>query len=101
MIPLIYLLCFIVMLLHFRLTGGVNGPFWSRESFVAAVLLYVAGAMVLSGLKESIAKICAATMMVLFRPHLLIGYVLGRAWLGTLHAFLFLLKVIVPDKKSN
>lgn len=91
MVPAVCFFGFVCMILHIfpaeNATGAVS-PFGGPGT---AILLYAGGAMVLSGVKKSLAKIAAVTMLIVFRLPLLISYAVGMAWLYVLYGVMLVL----------
>ncbi len=85
---------FVSALFHFYRTVNAGSAVLPFGGFGTALLLYVGGAIVLSGIKESLAKIAAAAMLVIFRLPLLISLGLALAAYGILRGFLMLLEKI-------
>jgi|GEM_PF-5812341 len=94
MIPTTCFFGFDCMVLRFFLAMGAENAVLPFGGFGTALLLYAGGAIVLSGIKESLAKIAAAAMLVIFRLPLLISFGLALAAYGILRGFLMLLEKI-------
>ena len=83
---------FVCMILHFCLSVGTRGAVPPFNGLGTALLLYGGGAIVLSGLKESIAKIAAAAVLVIFRLPLLICFAFQVVILCVLYGMKWLLE---------
>jgi len=94
MAPMICFLGFTGMLLYFFLMASAGSAALPFNGLGTALLLYAGGAIVLSGIKESLAKIAAAAMLVIFRLPQLISLGLALAAYGILRGFLMLLEKI-------
>ena len=85
---------FVSALFHFYRAADAGNAVLPFGGFGTALLLYGGGAIVLSGIKESLAKIAAAAMLVIFRLPQLISLGLALAAYGILRGFLMLLEKI-------
>ena len=94
MISAVCFIGFVCTLLHFVLASGTRSAVLPFNGLGTALLLYAGGAIVLSGIKESLAKIAAAVMLVIFRLPQLISLGLALAAYGILRGFLMLLEKI-------
>lgn len=91
---------FVSALFHFYRTVDAGSAVLPFGGFGTALLLYGGGAIVLSGIKESLAKIAAVTMLIVFRLPLLIGYALGVTWLCVLYGVRFLLEKVGKNEEK-
>ena len=94
MVPGICFFGFVCMVLYFCLSVSAGGAALPFGGFGTALLLYGGGAIVLSGIKESLAKIAAAAMLIVFRLPLLISFGAALAAYWILRGFLTLLEKI-------
>ena len=85
---------FVSALFHFYRAVDAGNAVLPFGGFGTALMLYGGGAIVLSGITESLAKIAAAAMLVIFRLPLLISFGLALAAYGILRGFLMLLEKI-------
>ena len=85
---------FVSALFHFYRTVDAGSAVLPFGGFGTALLLYGGGAIVLSGIKESLAKIAAAAMLIVFRLPLLISFGAALAAYWILRGFLTLLEKI-------
>lgn len=94
MVSAVCFIGFVCAILHFALAVSTRSAVLPFNGLGTALLLYAGGAIVLSGIKVSIAKIAAAAMLVIFRLPLLISFGLALAAYGILRGFLMLLEKI-------
>ena len=100
MIPTTCFFGFDCMVLRFFLAMGAESAVLPCGGFGTALLLYAGGAIVLSGIKESLAKIAAVTLLIVFRLPLLIGYALEVTWLCVLYGIKFLLVKVTGNEEK-
>ena len=91
---------FACTIFRFLPAAGAECAVPSFGGFGTAFLLYAGGAIVLSGITESLAKIAAVTMLVIFRLPLLICYALGVIWLYILYGIMLVLENVGKSEEK-